>query len=325
MEDALTHINSHSLLLARLPSVIFGAFFLAAFYYILKGWFGRPIAYLGSILLATTPLFLILAHNGTPRIMYFTPVLFLAAHRVLSRAKQRPKLAAAALVIALAFCLYVPGVIWLLIGGMIMKWRLVYKLLRNNRNTDVALMALMLLVLIAPLMYALVIHPHLGKTLLLIPDHFPGWLQTLKDWGWMIIALFARSRTHQDVVLGQLPLLDAAQIGLGIFGGYVMWSRLRTQFLWLIGLVLLSCLGAALNSNYSLLALGLPLLSILVGMGLRYLYIEWMHIFPRNPFPRYFAILLMAAVVFTHVIYGVRYSLIAWPRTVAVQSLRVLK
>jgi hypothetical protein len=325
LQDAFAHINSHSVFLTRLPSVIFGLIFLLAFYYVLKGWFGKQIAYLGTILLATTPLYMLLSRIGLPAVMYFMPIAVLATHAILSRSRLTGRPAAALILACLVFCFYVPGLIWLLLAGLIIKWGQIRKSLGENSNLSIAILGIASLALISPLILSFIHHPDLIRTFFLIPEHFAGWLQTLKDWGWMLLALVLRAKQNEPVLLGQLPVLDAAQIGLGFFGAYVMWSRLRSQFYWLAGLLLFVCLLAGINSDYNVLAITLPLIAILVGMGLRYLFIEWMHIFPRNPLARYFAIALMAAVVFMHSVYGIRYCLVAWPAQMADKQVHMLK
>jgi hypothetical protein len=93
----------------------------------------------------------------------------------------------------------------------------------------------------------------------------------------------------------------------------------------LICLVLFICLLSGLNDIFAVLGLALPLLMIVVGMGLRYLYIEWRQVFPLNPIAKTFAIGLMSALVLIQVAYGIRYSLLAWPVVVAPHSIYVLK
>jgi hypothetical protein len=74
-----------------------------------------------------------------------------------------------------------------------------------------------------------------------------------------------------------------------------------------------------------ILGLCLPALAILSAAGLRYLYIEWRSIFPRNPLPLSFALVIISLLVGLQVAYGLRYSLVAWPHLAATKQLYVLK
>jgi hypothetical protein len=96
----------------------------------------------------------------------------------------------------------------------------------------------------------------------------------------------------------------------------------------MVGLVLLlvfSIAAAGINQDLKFLTLGLPAVGLIVAAGLRYLYIEWRSVFPRNPLPRALALVLMSTVVGLHVWLGLRYSLIAWPHTVDTRQTYVIK
>jgi succinate dehydrogenase/fumarate reductase cytochrome b subunit len=60
-------------------------------------------------------------------------------------------------------------------------------------------------------------------------------------------------------------------------------------------------------------------------MGLRYLFIEWRRVFPRNPMAKYFAIALMFGLILIHVFFGIRYSLLAWPSSADTRQTYMLK
>lgn len=62
-----------------------------------------------------------------------------------------------------------------------------------------------------------------------------------------------------------------------------------------------------------------------MAAGLRYLYIEWRHVFPLNPFAHSMALGLISLVVAASLLYGARYSLTAWPHSAEAKSSYVLK
>jgi hypothetical protein len=107
--------------------------------------------------------------------------------------------------------------------------------------------------------------------------------------------------------------------------GGVVWAAARNKALALASAILFAILAAGLNNNLRLLALGLPAVGIFMAAGLRYLYIEWRSVFPRNPIPKSLAWLLMVLVVSVQLIYGLSYSLIAWPHTDATKTTYVVK
>jgi hypothetical protein len=89
--------------------------------------------------------------------------------------------------------------------------------------------------------------------------------------------------------------------------------------------VILAILLAALQEDIAYLGLAVPALAIAVSAGLRYLYVEWRGIFPRNPVPKTFAMVLIAAVTLSQLYYGVNYCLHAWPNSTSVRNVYVLK
>ena len=93
----------------------------------------------------------------------------------------------------------------------------------------------------------------------------------------------------------------------------------------LLGLSVFGIVAAALNRNLLLLIYVLPAVAVAVAAGLRYLYMEWKSIFPKNPIPKYLAVALITGLVGMHIAYGLRYSLLAWPNTAATKSTYVLK
>ena len=141
----------------------------------------------------------------------------------------------------------------------------------------------------------------------------------------MVTAIFIKTPYSQNLILGRLPLLNLIQITFLVFGAYALWSAAKTKTLALAAGILLGILAAGLNNNLSLLALCIPALGIFITAGLRYLYIEWRGVFPRNPLAKNLALLLIGAVVVVNFIFGLRYSLIAWPHSMPTRSTYVLK
>ena len=198
--------------------------------------------------------------------------------------------------------------------------------LAHNVSRKVLLLSLgLIILLLTPFVWALVKDFALFHQFLLIPAHWSGVLETAKSIGWAALGLVWRTRTHNALIVGRLPILDVIQISLIVFGAYVMWSRARREMAALLALIVSSIILSGINNNLLLLALCLPALAILSGAGLRYLYIEWRSVFPRNPLPLSFALIIIAALVGLQVAYSLRYSLVAWPHTAATKELYVIK
>jgi hypothetical protein len=147
----------------------------------------------------------------------------------------------------------------------------------------------------------------------------------LKHLAWMITSLFFRTPYHDQMLIGRLPLLSVIQLALVVFGVYALYSAARKKAFWLSASVIMGVLLAALNNNLRLLFFSLPGLGIFMAAGLRYLYIEWRSVFPKNPIPKGLAIAMLAAVVTIQALYGLTYSLVAWPAAEPTKQVYVIK
>jgi 4-amino-4-deoxy-L-arabinose transferase-like glycosyltransferase len=315
----------HGFFSMRLASVVIAILFVACTFWLMKTWFGLTIGVFSSLIFATTPLMVLLARTATPDVMLLMPVMVIAAYVWLTRRRHQPNAAWLGLVAISALSFYVPGMAWLmLIGALLLRKRLLNLIRLISRKIQI-LSLLILILLIMPLVWALVGDISIYRGLLLIPAHWMGIGDTMKSIGWSALALVWRVRTHNPLIIGRLPLLDIIQIALIVFGTYAMWTKARREMASLLTLIVVAIIFAGFNSNFLLLTLCLPALTTLIGAGLRYLYIEWRSVFPRNPLPLSFALILMACLVGLQVLYGLKYSLVAWPHTPSTKQLYVLK
>jgi hypothetical protein len=312
VEDISVHISPHSVWLQRLPSVLFSLVILLAFYYCLKVWLGNQVAVLTTALFLTTPVFLLASRLGLTDVLYFWPITTLAAYLYFRRSDYST-LAAATLVLSLVVDFYIPGLLWLFLIIAAFKYRSLAGLVEQLDFRQKLWLGLGWLALLLPLIFNLVTQPHIWQTYFLLPAHVGSVLTVAKNWFWAIGSLFVKSHHHSYLSLGRTAILDIAQLGLALFGAYALYERLTANFYMLVALLAAATFLAGLSGNVAFLDVCVLPVLVLAGFGLRYLYLEWQHTFPRNPLPRYFAYFLMAAVVTIHIIYGVRYALIAWP------------
>jgi len=316
-------VFGHGPLQIRLSSVIFSLLFLLCFYVLIKGWFGRLIGVSALLFLAATPWFIQLARHGSPEVLLFSPLAILATYYWLTRSKTW--IAWLCLLVAGSLVLYVPGGLLLILLGLIFGRRNLAKTMGGFSPIRKMLGALLVLVLLAPLIYGTFKNPSILKPLLLIPATWPSPLVGLKTAAWDILALFWRTPVHIDQIIERLPIFNAAQVALAVFGSFALYKLARGKLYLLLGLSVFGIVAAALNRNLLLLSYVLPAVAVAVAAGLRYLYMEWKSIFPKNPIPKYLAVALITGLVGMHIAYGLRYSLLAWPNTAATKSTYVLK
>jgi hypothetical protein len=222
--------------------------------------------------------------------MLFSTVGLLWLYTWANKTKQSRPLAWLVLFAAIGLFIYTPGIIWLVLACAVICRK---KLLAASSDMSRFIWfagPILSLIIIFPLVSSGISHPDSIKQLLLIPSSWASAIEIAKNTAWGVAAIFLRAKT-----------------------------------LWLGALAIYGIIAAGINDNIIFLALGLPAFAIFISAGLRYLYIEWRTIFPRNPVPKTFALLLIAAVVFSQIYYGVMYSLVAWPHTAATRQVYVLK
>lgn len=321
----LQKLDRDSIFSLRAVSAAFAVVFIACFYKIAKSWFGAFVAYLAALSLAATPLVLLAGRSATADIMFLAPLAVGASYFWMTRSKNTGRTSFIIFTATVALALYTPGTFWLLVAGLVAARGVLLRTLRSQPKWLVVVGGLVFLGLLSPLLWAGYSHFSSVKEVLLIPDTFAGALETLKSIAWMFLGVVWRSAEHNDLQIAERALLDAAQIILALFGSYAIWAKARSKTYGLAAMALLGITLAGISKNFSVLLFAIIPICILMAAGLRYLYIEWLGVFPRNPLPRALAVLLMSAVVVIHIFFGLRYSLIAWPHTVATRNTYVIK
>lgn len=325
LQLGLTTVINDDILALRLASVTVGLIILIFLFFFLRGWFGRTVAIFSSLIFIVTPWVILTARTATPNIMLLWPIVPIACLALMSRSKKHAGKWWLLFCLTVSIGIYTPGFIWLLLAGVILGSRRFLNIsARINAVYLVAGLAIGIL-LAAPLILSLAVEPGYLKELFLVPSEWQSPVETLKSIAWSAFSLFWATRGAIDISVDRLPILNILQIVLSIFGLYALGSRTRKLTISLIALLVLSIIAAGLNNDPHLLIIGLPAIAIFIAAGLRYLYIEWRRIFPLNPFARGLAIGLISLVVATHLMYAVRYSLIAWPNTSQTKETYVLK
>jgi 4-amino-4-deoxy-L-arabinose transferase-like glycosyltransferase len=309
----------------RLSSVLIGLGVLAALYSLLRNWFGRNTAIISVLIFSATPWFVLSCRTAGPDAMYFWPIVLLAIFYKWLKAGGGAGYWWIALCAGAGIGLYTPGIVWLVLIGSIVLRRSIRVNLKKVNLPYMICGIFIGLVLLVPLVQALAAEPTRLKVLFLIPPYWPNGVEILKSIGWSASSLVWRLRYSLDITVDRLALFNILQVSLAVFGAYALSNRARRLTLALAGLLLFSILAAGLNHNTYLLSLGMLSIAVFLTAGLRFLYIEWRRIFPLNPFAKALSLGLISLVVATHVLYCLRYSLIAWPNTEATKSAFVLK
>ncbi|OGL34814.1 hypothetical protein A3F65_03800 [Candidatus Saccharibacteria bacterium RIFCSPHIGHO2_12_FULL_47_16b] len=325
IQYGLQNLFEFSAFSLRLTSVILAVLFIVCFYLISAKWFGKIIALAATIIFASLPWTIIFGRSGTPFILFLSPVLVLASYYWLARTKNRVNIAWLVFCFIIAASLYIPGLIWLFLAALIVSRKILwFNVKRLSKLTFMGGFLLSVLIL-SPLIYSLVVSPNLLKSLALIPNDLPTVTDFLKNIGWSVLTLFVRAKEQMEFIIGRLPILTTLVSVLMIFGVYAMQSSSRKKLYWLLCMVIGAVIFSGLNNLSIFLIFALTPLAVIASAGLRFLYLEWQNVFPKNPIPRNFAYVLILALSLIHLIYGFNYSLLAWPNTPETRMIYVIK
>lgn len=298
----------------RSASALWAVVILALFYQVMLHWYTRRVALFGSFLLLTSAWFLHFARLGTPEVMYGLSIgLVWAGLRLRSVRTPRIRSTLASLVIILS-CLYVPGMIWLLLITAIWQRRLIWRELSSLPVKLRIIGTLVGIIAVLPLLRGFMLHPALALDWLMVPHHWtPGLL-----WSnlWHIpVWLALRGPLLPARWLGRLPLLDIFSLVMLGLGGFVLASYRKLDRVQILVFIAIVAFGLTVLGGWPALFLATPVIFLIIASGIALLLQQWFTVFPRNTVARMTGVLVICLLVGLSGYYNLRHYFIAWPRS----------
>lgn len=293
-----------------------------SFYYIVKSWHSRRLALFATALFACSSWLLHIGRYGGSDILYVLPLLFLAAF-VWQQNHRGSRTGWIAVGLLAAFSLYIPGLLWVILPGVVWQRKRIAKMFRNGRVDAALISAVLALVLCIPLLLTIV-WPQAGTTILhnvLLAFGLPQSL-SLDSISTSATAAFKTlfwKGSDPTLNVGALPLLDIFTIAMAVIG---TWVYIRDYKLdrsrWILSYLGVALLLAILGGvSVSIL---LPVVYLLVAEGLAFMIITWLTVFPRNPVARGIGLGVVAAAIGIVASYHLISYFVAWPHTEATQA-----
>lgn len=305
--------------IARSLGALIGLAAVISFFYILSRWHSNRIALLGTGLFLTSSWFLHTARLATPEVSFLLLLPLVACGAWLNDTQRRDHFTLAAAALSAGLLLYIPGMIWFVLAGLIWQRKRVRLSLASFNLWQILLVGVLGMAVLAPIVIAASDRPTFLLGIIGLPDHVIGWKEILANLADIPKQLFVRGPDDPAFWLGSTPLLDAFTSAMFIIGLYASYFRLRldrTKLL-LFGLVVGSALIAAGTATLSIL---LPLVYILVAAGISFMLQQWFTVFPRNPLARGIAWSLISIAIATSCYYNVKHYFVAWPNTPEVRA-----
>ncbi|HTE22733.1 MAG TPA: hypothetical protein VK674_06915 [Candidatus Limnocylindria bacterium] len=303
----------------RSASALLGLFTLGCFYYVLRSWYTRRVAVLGTLTFATSAWFLHVARLGTDSSMYL--LLFGAVACVIWLQRSRgsiPALAVSAFFVITL--LYIPGMIWFVVPALLWQIDRISETLRHRNPAILTLLSFLVFVALVPIGWAMYQQPDLIKTYFGLPQAMPDPLQIAKNIAHIPVQLFARGPSNPEQWLGRLPLLNlfvSIMFAIGLYAYFQNRKLDRVGFMLFVLVAggLLASIGGPVN-----LAIMLPFLYLVTASGMAHMLQKWFTVFPLNPFARTTGTILMTIVVLLAAFNGFSHYFIAWPNTPGTKS-----
>lgn len=303
----------------RITAVLFGLLTLICFFGIVNFWFGSTSAVVSTVIFATSSWFLHTARLGTPDVLLFVVVALIGCALWLKHTLKRNAVMIVC-ALALGIALYIPGAIWFILAGILwQRFTIKHEFKRTKKLTKVVA-AILLILLLIPLAWAIAHKLSIVWAVLGLPSHWPAPIQIFRNLYHIPLDLFFRTSFDPVHWLGQLPILDIFADVMFILGLYSFWkhrSLERSTQLFgsiLLGIILIS-LGGPVN-----ITLIIPLIYIIIGVGVLFMWDQWSKIFPYNPVARSVGLALMAIAIFVSCNYQIQRYFTAWPADPTTQA-----
>ncbi len=317
-------LGHHSLLITRIAAAVVAIGMAVLFYWVALHWYSKRVALVSSVLFVSSSSFLHIGRYGTALILQMA-TLVLIATVLLHRRAQNETLTAYIIVAILALCLYVPGIFWFELLGLVLLHRHIWRLFRRLGRLHSTLIVLLGLGLVVPIVLAGSQHLSVFQQVLALPEHLPTIRTVWQHARQLGEAIVYRGYYSPDFWLFGAPLLNIAEIVLFLTGIFVVARppHLRGNY-YLAGAVLLSVILNLLGGNATIVML-IPLIYLVVAAGIYYLLDQWMTIFPRNPIAQALGVGLICIVASFSVYYHIQAYYIAWPQAPETKQVYTIK
>jgi hypothetical protein len=303
----------HGITSLRLISTVFAILAAVLFFLVAKQWHNTRVALLGTWLFITSAWFLHVGRLGSAEILWLVSTLAVVVLLTPSRGSRHTPLALPTTLLALAAVLYVPGMVWLVLAGLIVRRKNIAEAWSATKAGWLRVLSIVLCLLaLAPLIFGFARNTQLIKQWV----GFGSTLPSLHDIGSNLLnvplSLFAYSSFDPVHWLGRLPIFSVFEIvmlivGMTFYARHFRAARTRLiAVLAVIGLALVGIMGI------DAISLVLPVFYLLIASGIAYILHLWLKVFPNNPLARTIGIVVVSLAILLTSVYQTRSYFVAW-------------
>lgn len=319
---ALSYALANDLFATRVTAALFGSLTLVVFAVVLRRWHDTRTAVLGTLLFGLSAWFLHTARLGTPDVLFFGLFIVVACGYW---AKQTGYwLALLSCFLATAALLYVPGMIWFVLLGIIWQWKTIDRLFKKHLAT-VTLAGIAVLAAVAPLVWALYRNTSLIKPFLALPAEWPAPLEIARNLLKVPFHFFVRNEANPAIWLGTAPIFDIFSLTMFVLGGYLYLRHFRlarTPLFIAIGALTLGLMAVGSSITFSVF---IPFAYLVIAAGVAHLFNQWFMVFPRNPIARGIGWVLISILVALVCGYHLTHYFVGWPHATATHEVYTIQ
>jgi len=303
----------------RVISACFAIIIGLLFFTVVRVWCTYRTAFLATIMFIASSALLHSARLGTGYVLQMS-ILALISLVMWYRKNRRYRISIGyGIIILSAFLLYIPGMVWFEILGIVSLRRTIKGQLQEASPVNIGGMVAVFVACIIPLAYATFRHPRV----LLQVAGFPQAIGQLSHvphnlWATMI-SILARSYGSSLLWVGHAPLLSAVEVVVGLLGAYYVYKK-TSRRIFLFGYTALSLVLIALGGGVNVACVA-PVLYLFIAIGIDHLIEQWLTIFPRNPVARITGIAVISIMITFSIFYQLRSYYVAWPHAPATRQI----
>jgi hypothetical protein len=313
---------------ARIVSVIFSLLATWALFVLLKRWLSIQVAAVGSLLFITSSWVLAISHQATPFIMLvICPLLLVASLTRFVNDKAHSFISFLLLIGALALTAYIPYMFWPMLVVLLTMSILYRNTLLTLNKKQLIIGAALYTILLLPMFISLTQYPGQLKEFIGIPLALPTIEQYFQNFLWQFSTLFIVAQPFPELYVGRFALLDIFSVAMVFLGVYHFIHHMPRRRIISFGfLFIVLALIIPLSNPYQIpMSAFVAIIYVLIAAGVYELLRQWFSYFPRNPFARNGAVVLVAIIIGLATLYNLQRFYVAWPNAPETKAVYVVQ
>lgn len=310
----LLFLTEGNLVITRLVATLGGLLTLGAFTLLVRSWHDNTTAMLATLLFGLSAWFLHVSRSGTPEVLLFGVFLLAAAGFWLRRTNSWVALSVCFILVTAL--LYVPGMIWFVVFGIIWQWKTIDRVFKKHLLA-VSAGTLGMLVALFPLGLALYKNHSLIRPMLGLPENLPSLATMFRNILEVPYHFLVIGEKNPAMWLGTAPIFELFSLILLLFGTYLYFKKIKLMRTPLfISIFIITTVLIALGGGISFTVI-LPFAYIIIAAGLSNLLSRWFMVFPRNPIARSIGWGSIAIVMVLVLSFHINHYFVGWPHAKA--------